>query len=159
MWPWLNDLTRWDWFGTYTFSEQVSAAAAHYWFDRYIKKAENALNSWAEPLSKPSNAWGYVCPQMSFPRSRIQAFRVDEYGPRRGRLHIHALLGNTQGIKRWCGQNLPPGQWGKSCCFVHAWQCGYARVLEYDPKLGARYYVSKYITKAFGDWQLYGFGK
>src|SRR5262245_14861269 len=87
------------------------------------------------------------------------AARGDEYGdgPRGGRLHIHALIGNVAGLRRYCDQRLPCGEWGMKCCMVHAWPCGYARVLQYDPRRGASYYVAKYCVKSLGDWELYGF--
>lgn len=154
---WLQGLAKWDWFATFTFSELVSPAAAHYWFSRYLNRAEDALNGWCFESPKRSNGWGYVEIQRHLPRTKILAFRGDEYGPRQGRLHMHALIANVEGLRRYCDQKLAPGKWGKACCFVHAWPCGYARILPYDPQLGARYYVTKYVVKAFGDWQLYGF--
>jgi hypothetical protein len=154
---WLSGLARWDWFGTFTFSDPISSAGAHYWFDRYLRSVEDAINGWSLPDPKRSNGWGYADMQATLPRIYVKAFRADEYGPRRGRLHMHALIAGVGELKRFCGQSLPPGQWGRKCCFVHAWPCGYARVLDYDPNLGAGYYISKYTVKAFGDWALYGF--
>lgn len=40
---------------------------------------------------------------------------------------------------------------------THAWPCGYARVLPYDPELGARYYVGKYVMKHLAECELFGF--
>jgi hypothetical protein len=134
---WLEDLGKewpWDWFGTFTFSNpSVTSAAAHYFFHRFIRMA--AQTGVAQPY----------------------AFRADEYGPRGGRLHLHALIGNVSHLQRFCGVRLPPHSWGKLCCWVHRWPCGYARILAYDASQGARYYVSKYVMKALGDWELLGF--
>jgi hypothetical protein len=56
----------------------------------------------------------------------------------------------------FCGNRLLRGQFGQKCCLVHAWPCGYARVFPYDPKLGAKHYVSKYIAKDLAEWDLFG---
>jgi hypothetical protein len=40
---------------------------------------------------------------------------------------------------------------------VHSWPAGYARVLQYDPKQGAAFYVSKYVAKQLAEWELFGF--
>lgn len=120
-----------DWFGTFTFSEPVSPATAHYWFRRYL--------AWAKGLTEP------------------YAFRADEYGPGGGRLHLHALVGNVAHLAPYCGESLPPRQWGCSCCWLHRWPCGYARILPYDPTKGARYYVAKYVSKTLGDYEFIGF--
>jgi len=40
---------------------------------------------------------------------------------------------------------------------LHAWPAGIARVLPYDPKKGAAYYVGKYVSKDLAEWELFGF--
>jgi hypothetical protein len=69
-------------------------------------------------------------------------FRADEYGPAGGRLHLHALMINTAALSRlhWMDQ------WNH--------RNGYARILAFDPALGAAHYCAKYLTKNFGDWDL-----
>jgi hypothetical protein len=52
---------------------------------------------------------------------------------------------------------LPHGKWGRPCCWLHRWPCGYARILPYDPTKGARYYVAKYVSKTLGDYDFIGF--
>jgi hypothetical protein len=123
----------WDWFGTFTFSDLVSPAGAHYWFGRYLTSAAG--------MTKP------------------YAFRADEYGPRGGRLHLHALVGNVAHLTPFCGEPMPPRHWNRPCCWLHRWPCGYARILPYDPTKGARYYVAKYCSKALGDYEFIGFGE
>lgn len=134
---WLNELSKewpWDWFGTFTFSDpKVTPAGAHNFFRRYLGWIER------ECIAQP------------------YSFRADEYGPLGGRFHMHALIGNVGHVEPYCGERLPSGQWGKRCCWVHRWPCGYARILPYDAKLGARYYLTKYVAKASGDWELIGF--
>jgi hypothetical protein len=40
---------------------------------------------------------------------------------------------------------------------THSWLGGYARVLPYDPALGAKHYVSKYVIKGhLAEWDLLG---
>jgi len=61
---------------------------------------------------------------------------------------------------RWLHSVGPPGtpRWPVlSCCMVHAWPRGMARVFPYDPSKGAAYYVAKYITKRLAEWELLGF--
>lgn len=154
---WLNSLASWNWFVTLTFSNLVTAPGAHYWFQKFLGKLEAALNGWSPSKPSSSNGWGYTDAQRTFPRIRVQAFAADEYGPRHGRLHVHALIAGVSSIPRYCGARLAPGQWGRSCCAVHFWACGYARVLAFDPARGASFYISKYTVKEAGNWSLHGF--
>ena len=134
---WLTGLGRawpWDWFATFSFSDRtVSPDGAHYFVRRYLGWIEN------EGLAVPF------------------AFRADEYGPQNGRFHIHALIGNVSHLQHYCGAHLPPGVWGKHCCWLHRWPCGIARILPYEPAKGAEFYLTKYVTKRLGDWELIGF--
>ncbi len=133
MGPWLEGLAPWDWFSTYTFSRLATAEGAHTMFRKHLK--------WLElKAGQP-----------------VYAFRADEYGALNGRFHLHALIGNVARLTPWCGEKLPPGTWGLPCCGVHGWPCGHARVLPYDPEIGAGGYVAKYITKELGDFELIGF--
>ena len=87
----------------------------------------------------------------------IYAFRADEYGPINGRFHMHALIGNVGTMPAYCGTPLGPTVRGRPCCGLHAWPCGYARVLQYDANMGATGYVTKYVVKEqFGDYDIYG---
>lgn len=129
---WLDQLAPWDWFSTYTFSELTSAEGAHHMFRIHL---------------------GWLEKKAGIP---IYAFRADEYGAQRGRLHIHALIGNVARLTAFCGERYAPGTWGRPCCGLHGWPCGIARVLPYDPAIGATGYVTKYVTKDFGDYELIG---
>jgi hypothetical protein len=89
----------------------------------------------------------------------VYAFRGDEYGVLNGRFHIHALLGNVGNFPAYCGKSLAArnsGEKPRPCCGVHSWPGGYARVFPYDPAISATGYVSKYVTKDFGDYELIG---
>jgi hypothetical protein len=57
-----------------------------------------------------------------------------------GRLHLHALVGNTGGLNdRWMAE---------------AWTPGFSRIVRYQPQLGAAYYVTKYVTKELLDYDV-----
>jgi hypothetical protein len=132
MGDWIGELAPWDVFGTWTFSRIVSAAGAMAQAKTHFK--------WVQKVAGQS----------------IYGFYAAERGESGGLIHLHGLLGNVKHLQIFCGKKLPPGMQGKRCCLVHAWRCGYARVFPYDPKLGAKHYVSKYITKDLAEWDLFG---
>lgn len=72
-------------------------------------------------------------------------FYGTEYG-KLGRLHLHALTGNTDGM----GAVLN-AEWYQD---ANRGARGFARVKEYDPLLTAAHYVTKYITKSLADYDL-----
>lgn len=59
-------------------------------------------------------------------------FFVVEWHKFRDNVHIHALLGNVETELNW--------------------KYGISRVLRYDPKLGARFYLSKFICSEMVEW-------
>jgi hypothetical protein len=149
----------WDWFFTGTFAKPISPAGAHYMFSRYLETIQRQMTR--EQIGKPACGTDYSAAdgQPSILKFRVftpYAFRADEYGPLGGRFHLHALIGNVKTVTRFCGQLLRQGDWGKPCCALHLWSCGYARIFPYEPSLGARFYLSKYVTKALGDYDLIG---
>ena len=133
MGSWLGELAPWDVFSTWTFSRIVQVNGAMYWARRHVAYLEKAAE---QP---------------------IYAFVGAEVGGSGGLLHVHALVGNVAHLKRYCRKRLDPGKWGRRCCQLHSWPCGIARVLPYNPELGAAHYVSKYITKRLAEWELVGF--
>jgi hypothetical protein len=133
MGEWIGQLAPWDVFSTWTFARPVQTSGAMFWAHRHLRWLEKAATQ------------------------RVYAFVGVERGETGGLVHLHALVGNVGHLRPYCEVRLAPGQWGRECCMVHAWPCGYARVLPYDPKLGARYYVSKYIAKRLAEWELVGF--
>lgn len=133
MGKWLSTLAPWDVFATWTFSRPVNIEGAMYMARRHLRWVEKAAG-------RP-----------------VYAFVGVEQGETGGLLHLHALLGNVAHLRTYCGIRLDPGKWGRTCCLVHAWPCGIARVLPYDPGLGAAFYVSKYVAKQLGEWELFGF--
>ena len=133
MGTWLGQLAPWDVFSTWTFSRPTQVSGAMFWALRHLRWLENKA------------------------KQPIYGFVGLERGKTGGLVHLHALLGNVGHLKPYCGTPLPPGQWRRACCMSHGWPCGYARVFPYNPELGARYYVSKYVSKRLAEWQLVGF--
>ncbi len=133
MGTWLGKMALWDVFSTWTFSRLVQAEGAMYWARRHLRHLEKMADQ------------------------SIYAFVGAERGGSGGLIHVHALVGNVGHLKAYCGQRLAPGIWGCTCCQVHAWPCGIARVMSYDPELGASHYVAKYISKELAEWELIGF--
>jgi hypothetical protein len=133
MGSWLSGLAPWDVYATWTFSEPVKVAGAMYWARRHLDHVRSMAR--AEPF----------------------AFVAVEHGHNGGLLHLHALVGNVGHLPASCDRLLPQDSWGLNCCLRHAWPCGYARVLPYDPQQGASYYVSKYCTRELSEWDLLGF--
>jgi len=133
MGEWLGQLAPWDVFTTWTFSRPVRVEGAMYWARRHLR--------WVERVAQQP----------------VYGFVGAEDGGTGGLVHLHALLGNVAHLRPYCGVRLAPGEWGRSCCLLHAWPCGIARVLRYDPRLRAAWYVSKYVTKELAEWDLVGF--
>lgn len=158
MGTWLGTLAPWTWFATFTFSQLVSFARARYWFEQYLRLANNVIDhSRSNETHRRPNGFSYLEMDPSHIRKNIRAFRADELGHHNGRRHIHSLIADVESLLIDCGEKLPPTEWGRKCCWTHAWPCGYARILPYDPKLGAAYYVSKLLTNPLSEWDLYGF--
>jgi len=108
----------WDWFVTLTFRDEVVSFRAHRLFARFVREIEKAAGM---PIF-----W----------------FRADEIGPRGGRFHIHALMGNVAQLRRMF--------------WIDRWNeiAGYARILSFDARRGAAYYCAKYVVKQINDWEL-----
>jgi hypothetical protein len=133
MGDWLGTLAPWDVFSTWTFSRPVSVDGAMYWGRKHL--------DWLRKTAKQD----------------IYAFVGAEKGNRGGLIHLHALVGNVGHLAPYCGTRQPQGEWGLTCCMLHAWPAGIARVLPYDPSKGASYYVGKYVSKSLSEWELVGF--
>lgn len=65
-----------------------------------------------------------------------------EHGEQFGRLHLHALTGNTE--------RLPVAT------IREYWRSGWSHVKPYDPRKGASYYITKYVTKELAEWDISG---
>lgn len=134
---------EWDVFFSGSFSRIAGKPRREYW----IRWLVNHLGRLAGQRRPPGteNRW-----------RRPYAFIAHEVGPTTGRDHVHALIGGVKPFPAYCGKRLEPGQWGKNCCALHSWPCGYARARAYKPMLGAAHYLTKYTVKAIGDWAIVG---
>lgn len=70
----------------------------------------------------------------------LQWFYGIEHGERFGRVHVHALTGNTERLPRELMQDT--------------WRAGFSRILDYQPGKGASHYVAKYVTKELAEWDI-----
>lgn len=107
---------QWAHFLTLTFRRESGPDFAARAYDRYLRRVTKCAD---RPLY-----W----------------FMATEYGRRAGRLHLHALTGNTDTLERSRLQ--------------HEWRDGFSRVLDYQPHLGATHYLTKYITKDLADYDV-----
>lgn len=126
---WLTGLAPWEWFVTMTFRDPRPAAG-----------------TWTKPgWGYAKRAWGDFRRAIQGPLGEPTWVRCFELQKWRGVPHIHALVGNLDPALRrmdmvdWC--------WDRY---------GMARVLPYDPGLGAGYYLCKYVTKDLGDIEFGG---
>jgi hypothetical protein len=88
-------------------------------------------------------AWrGYLGAVQKLADVPLSWFYGIEYGEKRGRLHVHALTGNTERL---------PVQ-----LLREQWRNGFTRILTYDPARGAAHYVGKYVTKQLAEWDISG---
>jgi hypothetical protein len=92
--------------------------------------ARNRCNAWLRGIAKAAG-------------QPISWFRGDEYGERLGKFHMHLLIGGVAHLHRFTWMK----RWEKN---------GYARVFEFDSNQAAPFYVSKYVTKQFGEWEIGG---
>ncbi len=168
MGTWLGGLTVWTHFCTWTFSRAVTVAAAMHFGRKHLR--------WLARWDVDSERGGTVSEFLKQKRyrderewrkdertrhkaasERLQAFLATERGETGGLVHLHALPAKITNLRSFCGVRMPEGEWGVKCCMVHGWPCGYARVFPYDPVLGAKHYVSKYVIKGhLGEWELLG---
>ena len=112
---WL-DGQPWDHYVTLTFKKESGPDVAKSRFARWIRRLEQEAQL---PL-----LW----------------FVGFENGKQLGRLHLHALVGNTRA--------LPVST------MAELWQHGWSRIMPYRPTLGAAHYVTKYVTKELLDYDI-----
>ena len=103
---------NWDWWATFTFRYECSPHSAKKSFIRFFNPA------------------------------RVDYFYASEWCKGHYGVHIHALMGNTYGMRRLTAMD----NWFK--------RYGIARIFPYDTTKGARYYVCKYIVKRVADWDM-----
>jgi len=92
--------------------------------------ARNRCNTWISALKKAAG-------------QQIIWFRGDEFGEKFGKFHMHLLMGGVAHLHRFT--------------WMKRWErYGYARIFEFDSNQSAAFYVSKYVTKQFGEWEIGG---
>lgn len=125
-----DEVSGWDWFVTMSFRDpdELKRARSPTWTKPGWKYAQTALTRFTKSLGKgkPPEEKPYWVAMME-----IQKWR--------GVPHWHMLIGNCSGDRRmdwvdWCFQRY-----------------GITRILPYDRNLGARFYLSKYLTKQMSD--------
>lgn len=129
-----KDLNGWDWFSTFTFRDPNNPKYPN-WTKPGWKYAHTALRTWASTIM--SKRLGDTQPYW---------LGVMEYQHWRGVPHWHILVGNT-------GKGTMNEE--RRMDWVDWWyeHYGIARILPYDEKLGAKYYLGKYLTKELADVQ------
>jgi len=130
---WLSGLAPWDWFATFTFRNPENPRLPG-WTQVGWKGAHNALQKWSTALD-----FHLSCDIIQPVRAKWVA--VMEFQHWRGVPHWHLLVAETGEQRRMS--------------WVDWWfrEYGIARVLPYEERLGARYYLGKYLTKEIADIQ------
>lgn len=119
---WLSGLYPWDWWVTLTFRDPPVGGTWTRPGWSFAKKGWRAF----EKRVRPSLG----------PLAYVRAFEIQEW---RGAPHIHALVGGLDDTRY-----APARDWW--------WEYfGIASIEEYNPELGAGFYVSKYVSKELGD--------
>ncbi len=135
---WLSGLAEWEWFVTMTLRDPEELA-----------RATPGLATWTRPgWASAKRAWRDFAGMARPALGALSWVRMFETQRDRGVPHIHALVGNTDPTVR----RLDLVDW----CF-RRW--GITRVLEYDARLGASFYLCKYVTKDVADIDFGGFDK
>ena len=119
----------WDWWATMTFRPRTEAEVARGWTKVGEPYADSAWRAWMKEL-RFTRGIG----EPTWVRGR-------EYDHWRGVPHFHALISGVKDLRRddsWAW-------WFKNY--------GINRILPYDRKLGAGYYLCKYVVKELGDVQ------
>jgi hypothetical protein len=134
---WLNREWEWSWFVTLTFDVKrlpavgtrtvVGWSASSRAWDQWLERLIDSSGLW-EPRSVgaiPRDAWW---------------IRGREPNPWRQGTHFHALIGG-----------LPPSASRRDAWSDWFGRHGLARILPYEPSLGAAHYLTKYVVKELGD--------
>ena len=104
-------------------------------------KNPRGICSWTKPgYASAKRAWGEFTARARPALGELEWVRMFEIQHWRGVPHVHALVGNTDPSVRRL--DLVDWAWGR-------W--GIARVEEYNKELGARFYLTKYVTKRIAD--------
>lgn len=146
---WLSDTWAWSHWATLTYGESVTGRAKG--------SATHTLIGW----SRSDRDWQRWVDEWAtdagLPPDRVFWFRGREPNKVRLGTHFHALLG---GLETGCGADCFDST-GKlrELCRGAGWRLwrerhgSMVKVEHYLPDKGAGYYVSKYVTKSFGEFK------
>jgi hypothetical protein len=120
---WLTALCSWDWFVTITLRDPVNRG------------------NWNKPgWATAKRAWRELVEMAQPALGGLKWVRMFEIQYWRGVPHIHGLVGNVDPTVR----RMDLVDWGGK-------KFGWTRVMPYDEKRGAAFYLCKYVTKEIAD--------
>ena len=139
----------WDWWVTLTFKPTMAKYRQYTERSGLLYQGKTKIALVAPGYDKPGwnytqGAWDALVRELELRKGMLGTVpwvRGREYQHWRGVPHFHGLIGGVGGLRR-------DEAW--------AWwfdRYGIARILPYDRKLGAGFYLCKYVTKDLGDIQ------
>ncbi len=125
-WEWGNFVSRfpWDWFCSFSFRGMLDRRAGEL-VDVPPGTAHNLFSAFCHDIQRVAG-------------NPVVWFRADEYGPRGGRLHLHALLFGAAHLQRFAWME----EWRR--------RAGWARIYPFDSSKGGARYAAKYVVKQQG---------
>jgi len=130
---WVKFIERFEpyyWYATLTFKNEVTQGRAERQFKRFIRLINESLYGRRYRNKGTGVSW-------------VKAIERQ----RRGVIHFHALVGGeVWRLRRFTFMDL----WREGASFGNGKRFqanGFAKIEKYEPKLGARHYLSKYVTK------------
>lgn len=129
---WLNHQWSWDWFVTLTHDNS----------ERALGNGTRTVVGWRASVQRWDRWWEEVESLRVGPGPAYWV-RAREPNPWRKGTHFHALVG---GVGSEASRRRAWAAW-----FARGY--GLARILPYDPTLGAAHYLAKYVVKELGDVQ------
>jgi len=130
---WVKFIERFEpyhWYSTLTFKNEVTQGRAEKQFRRFIRLINESLYGRRYRNRGTGVSW-------------VKAVERQ----RRGVIHFHALVGGeVWRLRRFTFMDV----WREGAFFGNGKRFqanGFAKIEKYEPKLGARHYLSKYVTK------------
>jgi len=130
---WVEFIERFEpyhWYSTLTFKNEVTQGRAEKQFKRFIRLINESLYGRRYRNRGTGVSW-------------VKAVERQ----RRGVIHFHALVGGeVWRLRRFTFMDV----WREGAFFGNGKRFqanGFAKIEKYEPKLGARHYLSKYVTK------------
>lgn len=125
---WLSQTWDWDWYCTLTFRDPPEQEIKRGWTKIGLGYANKAWDKFVKELELREGSF-----------AGIYWLRGVEIQRNRAVPHFHALVGRVRHLRR---MDMVDWWWDRY---------GIARILEYDPRLGAGWYLCKYVVKELGD--------